>query len=112
VLATLLVIAYRYDRRTHARDNDLPPTSRNGILLRGDVSYGKRLLPHIVDGVASQSPDRIVYSIVNDPDDANVIKQITADTFAKAIDKTAWWLRSLVGARSSVLPVGYIGPRK
>jgi hypothetical protein len=83
-----------------------------GSYVEEEQDYGKRLLPHIVDSVASESPDRIVYSIVNNPDDANTIKHITADTFAKAIDKTAWWLRSLVGAQSSVLPVDYIGPRK
>jgi hypothetical protein len=74
--------------------------------------YGRRLLPHIVDEVASESPDRIVYSIVDDPDDAHDIRHITASAFAKAIDKTAWWLNSLVGAQTSVLPIGYIGPRK
>jgi hypothetical protein len=83
-----------------------------GSYLEQKQDYGRRLLPQIVDDVASESPRRIVYSIVNNPDDANATKHITASTFAKAIDKTAWWLRSLVGAQSSVLPVGYIGPRK
>ena len=74
--------------------------------------YGRRLLPHIVDAVASETPDRIVYSIVHNPDDTRDIKHITASAFAKAINKTAWWLNSLVGAQTSVLPVGYVGPRK
>ena len=74
--------------------------------------YGRRLLPRIVDEVASQFPGRIVYSIVNNPDDARDTKHITASAFAKAVDKTAYWLNSLVEAQTSVLPVGYIGPRK
>ena len=83
-----------------------------GSYVEDRQEYGRRLLPHIVDGVASDTPDRIVYSIVDHPDDAQDIKHITASAFAKAIDKTAWWLNSLVGAQTSVLPVGYIGPRK
>lgn len=83
-----------------------------GSYVEDRQDYGRRLLPHIVDAVASETPDRIVYSIVHNPDDARDIKHITASAFAKAIDKTAWWLNSLVGARTSVLPVGYIGPRK
>ena len=83
-----------------------------GSYIEDKQDYGRRLLPHIVDDVASQSPDRIVYSIVNNPDDALSIKHITASTFAKAVDKTAWWLRSLLGTQTPVLPVGYIGPRK
>ena len=83
-----------------------------GSYVEEKQDYGRRLLPHIVDDVASEFPDRIVYSIVNNPDDPNDTKHITAAAFAKAIDKTAWWLNSLVGAQTSVLPVGYIGPRK
>jgi len=83
-----------------------------GSYVEEKQDYGRRLLPQIVDDVASSSPERIVYSIVNNPDNAHDIKHITASAFAKAIDKTAWWLNSLVGAQTSVLPVGYIGPRK
>lgn len=31
--------------------------------------------------------------------------------FARAVDKTAWWLRDQVGTPDSVQPVAYIGPR-
>lgn len=83
-----------------------------GSYVEKKQDYGRRLLPQIVDDVASESPERIVYSIVNNPDSAHDIKHITASAFAKAVDKTAWWLNSLVGAQTSVLPVGYIGPRE
>ena len=83
-----------------------------GSYVEEKQDYGRRLLPQIVDDVASGSPERIVYSIVNSPDNAHDTEHITASTFARAVDKTAWWLNSLVGAQTSVLPVGYIGPRK
>lgn len=83
-----------------------------GSYVEDRQDYGRRLLPHIVDEVASESPNRIVYSIVDNPDDAHDIKHIAASAFAKAIDKTAWWLNSLVEPHNSVLPIGYIGPRK
>ena len=49
-----------------------------GSFMEDRQDYGRRLLPHIVDAVASETPDRIVYSIVHNPDDARDIKHITA----------------------------------
>lgn len=74
--------------------------------------YGRRLLPQILDDVVSTTPDRIVYSVLNSACGSHQLKHITASAFAKAIDKTAWWLKSLVGAHSTIQPVGYIGPRE
>lgn len=83
-----------------------------GSYSEGKQEYGRRLLPQIVDDVAAKSPDRIVYSMLKSLDDADNISHITASAFARAIDKTAWWLKSLVGETSSILSLGYIGPRK
>lgn len=74
--------------------------------------YGKRLIPQILDNLASTEPDRIIYSIANFADGAHGFRQISARTFAKAVDKTAWWLHDQVGKPTSIQTVGYIGPRK
>lgn len=76
------------------------------------TEYGKRLIPQILDNLAATEPDRIVYSIANSADCAHGFRQISARTFAKAVDRTAWWLHHQVGKPTSIQTVGYIGPRK
>ncbi|KAL9601177.1 MAG: hypothetical protein Q9219_002677 [cf. Caloplaca sp. 3 TL-2023] len=72
--------------------------------------YGKRLIPQILDSLASAEPDRIVYSVATFSDNSHEFQHISARSFAKAVDKTAWWLRNQVGEPESIEAVGYIGP--
>jgi hypothetical protein len=76
------------------------------------TDYGRRLLPRILDDLASAEPDRILYSISTSSDTFQGFQQVSARTFAKAVDKTAWLLRGQIGGRSTLQSVGYIGPRK
>jgi hypothetical protein len=73
--------------------------------------YGRRLIPHIMDELASVQPERIVFSLATFFGNTLEQKHISARTFTKAVDKTAWWLHSQVGKPDSIQPVGYIGPR-
>lgn len=97
---------------------DVVTEDRSNIaLLSGDleptqVPYGRRLLPQIIDKVAVVEPERIVFSLTKLSGDSLNFNHISARIFSKAVDKTAWWLNSLVGKSDSVQPVGYIGPRK
>ena len=74
--------------------------------------YGKRLIPQILDSLASAEPDRVIYSVATSSDISHGLRHISARTFAKAVDKTAWWLYSQLGRPTSIQTVGYIGPRK
>ncbi|KAM5432753.1 putative NRPS-like protein biosynthetic cluster [Microsporum ferrugineum] len=74
------------------------------------VPYGKRLIPQIMDELAATQPERIIFSLATLSGDSLVFRDITAHAFNKAVDKTAWWLRSQVGKPDSIQPVGYIGP--
>jgi hypothetical protein len=79
--------------------------------------YGKRLIPQILDSLARSDPDRIIYSLASFPDETAHFRTISASAFAKAVDKTAWFLRDRLKERieaqgKSILPIGYIGPRK
>ncbi|KAI8937883.1 hypothetical protein NX059_005570 [Plenodomus lindquistii] len=77
--------------------------------LANPPEIGRRLLPQIVDNLASTDPDRIIYSITSLNDDLLSFHDITARQFAIAVDKTAWWLVDQLGASASIQPVGYIG---
>jgi hypothetical protein len=73
--------------------------------------YGRRLIPQIMDELAAVQPERIVFSLATLSGNTLEQKHISARTFTKAVDKTAWWLHSQVGKPDSIQPVGYIGPR-
>ncbi|KAG9241248.1 hypothetical protein BJ878DRAFT_241170 [Calycina marina] len=88
--------------------------------------YGKRLIPQILESLALAEPDRTIYSLASFTNDTAHFQTISARKFAKAVDKTAWWLHNQIkgqkrdqnGANGEghgeiskrILPVGYIGP--
>ena len=76
------------------------------------VEYGRRLIPQILDNLAFADPGRIIYSVATFSDTSHEFRNISARTFAKAVNKTAWWLYNHVGKSKSIRTVGYIGPRK
>lgn len=95
------------------------------------MGYGERLIPQILDRLAASDPDRTVYSVAEFSGDSPQFRHTSARNFAKAVDKTAWWIREKVGthhesssgqengtqngqseALTKIMPLGYIGPRK
>ncbi|KAM7185984.1 acetyl-CoA synthetase-like protein [Naviculisporaceae sp. PSN 640] len=72
--------------------------------------YGKRLIPHIIDDLALNEPDRVTYSIVKSADVSQGMTEISAKAMAQAVNKAAWWLQSQIGETSESQMVGYIGP--
>lgn len=80
--------------------------------MAASKDYGRRLVVTIVDEMARDEPDRIVYSLPLTSNVADGFHDITALKLANAVNRTAWWLESKVGKGSSFPTVGYIGPRK
>jgi hypothetical protein len=74
------------------------------------IKYGKRLLPQIIDAMAVSEPKRTVFSLATVTGSTLQLRHISAYQFSRAIDKTAWFLHNHLGTRSSIQPVGYIGP--
>lgn len=74
--------------------------------------YGNRLIPQILDGLASAEPGRILYSVAKSSDISQGFRDVSARAFTKAVDKTAWLLRRELGESPEMRAVGYIGPRK
>jgi hypothetical protein len=82
------------------------------MALDTSVGYGRRLIPQILDDLASSEPDRFLYSVADFSQDSQTFRHVTARSLAKAVDKTAWWLHHKVGNSASIRAVGYIGPRE
>jgi hypothetical protein len=76
------------------------------------ANYGNRLIPQILDDLASAEPDRIIYSVAKSSDLSQGFRRVSARAFTKAVDKTAWLLQRELGETSEIRAVGYIGPRK
>lgn len=75
--------------------------------------YGRRLIPQIVDDRAQSEPHRPVYSVPRDPTDLSKgFRDISALTFANAVNRVAWWLVAELGRSETFETVGYIGPRE
>ena len=103
--------------------------------MAGLGTCGRRLIPNIIDERARTDPERPVYSIplasVNAPLElkdtstrgnvhsvpvsSNHVSQgfrdISARTFANAVDRVAWWLDAELGKGLSFPSIGFIGPR-
>ncbi len=62
--------------------------------MNTSMKYGKRLIPQILDEMTSAEPDRIIYSVATLSDISHEFRHISARTFAKAVDKSAWWLHN------------------
>lgn len=74
--------------------------------------YGRRLVVTIVDDMARDEPDRVVYSLPLTRNVADGFRDITAFELANAVNRTAWWLESKLGKGLSFPTIGYMGPRK
>ena len=87
--------------------------SQLAMAIENPRNYGKRLIPQILDDLARSEPNRIIYSLASLSDQTAHFRTITAGAFAKAVDKTAWFLHDQLKDRSQkeILPIGYIGPR-
>ncbi|CEI60243.1 hypothetical protein FVEN_g6417 [Fusarium venenatum] len=74
------------------------------------ATIGNRLIPQILDDLASAEPDRIIYSWAKSSDLSQGFRHVSARAFTKAVDKTAWLLQRELGETSEIRSVGYIGP--
>lgn len=72
---------------------------------------GQRLLPCLVDEIADTDPYRVLYSIMKTKDPAEGFLDITAQDFARAVDKCAWHLRDLLGQAENFPTLTYLGPQ-
>lgn len=106
--------SFSSDTDNWSTPNSLSPrlASVNDASYEKDSLYGKRLIPQIMDQLASDYPDRVVFSLASFEYRQLGFKDITARQFTQAVDKTAWWLRDTLGSPESIQPIGYIGPRK
>ncbi|KAI0144537.1 hypothetical protein GGR57DRAFT_325304 [Xylariaceae sp. FL1272] len=75
-------------------------------------NVGARLLPSLIDEIASSDPERILYSITRTGDPADGFLDISAAVFARAANRCAWFIHKLLGGPGKDFPtVAYMGPQ-
>ena len=87
--------------------------SNGSIYTNGDTpEYGKRLLPVLVDDVARTDPSRVFGSMPTSPSFSSGLKDIDMETFARGVDRLAWWLEEQLGKAVDFPSIAYLGPSK
>ncbi|KAK6082253.1 Iterative polyketide synthase CazM 8 [Seiridium cupressi] len=71
----------------------------------------QRLLPSLVDEIAVNDPERIFYSISKTRDPKDGFLDLTAKTFAGAVDRVAWYLEENLGRGQDFPTLTYLGPQ-
>ena len=79
--------------------------------LLDDNSYGQRLLPTLVDEIASEDPDRAIVSLPVGRNPSDGYEDVNFASLARAINRCSWWLEKNLGKSSSFKTLFYIGPQ-
>ncbi|KAL8782846.1 MAG: hypothetical protein Q9195_009553 [Heterodermia aff. obscurata] len=74
------------------------------------TEYGRRLIPSIVDELATSSPGFLFAQVPKTSQFADGLIDVTIKDFASAIDHAAYWIESLVGKSDDSSVIAYLGP--
>ena len=78
--------------------------------LAAPPNCGKRLLPALVDEIATIDPERTFASIPKSSDIGDGFVDVSYRKFAKAVNRCAWWLTRELGEHVGPKTVLYLGP--
>ena len=74
------------------------------------VPYGRRLFSVTVDEIADERPEKLFACIPRTSNLKDGFDDVTFRDFARAADRTAWWLEGLLGKSTTFETLTYIGP--
>ncbi|KAL8734972.1 MAG: hypothetical protein Q9181_002995 [Wetmoreana brouardii] len=72
-------------------------------------NYGRRLLPQVLDQLATTDPDRVYATVPRSPDLNDGFRNVTMSQMARAVNHMAWWLQQHTGTSSIFETVSYLG---
>ncbi|KAF2182104.1 acetyl-CoA synthetase-like protein [Zopfia rhizophila CBS 207.26] len=75
----------------------------------GDVPYGRRLVPVVIDKIARDDPERVCFSFPRSTNLSDGFRDINFRTFANGINKTAHFIHREIGRSSMFETVMYMG---
>ena len=74
-------------------------------------NYGQRPLPSLMDKIAEEDPERVFASIPLSSDPQDGFRELTFSTFARSINRCAWWTEQSLGKAQQCETISYIGPQ-
>jgi len=63
----------------------------------------------VIDEAAEKNPDHILYTIPLTSNPLDGFREISYRTYANAINRAAWWLKSILGISDCFETIGYMG---
>lgn len=79
-------------------------------MLSQERSYGRRLLPQVLDDMSSSTPERLYATIPRITKDLSQgFHAITVKDVARCVNALAWWLQEEVGRSDGFETLCYIG---
>jgi len=73
-------------------------------------AYGSRLLPQVLDDLATSKPERIYASFPKTFDLKDGFRDVTVLQMSHAVNAIAWWLEKHIGQSSNFETISYLGP--
>ena len=73
-------------------------------------SYGRRLIPPLIDQRAEESPERSVWSIPVSSNLVDGFRDVSYGQVARAINRAAWWIDKNIGKSTTFETLAYMGP--
>ncbi|XXG95744.1 hypothetical protein Hte_002014 [Hypoxylon texense] len=73
-------------------------------------SIPNRLIHLLADELAQAVPDHILFSFAKTADPRDGFVDVSSQTFANAVNRTSWFLRSILGESKNFDTVAYMGP--
>ena len=74
------------------------------------TTYGSRLLPQVVDELATTNPGRVYATYQRSSDISEGFRDVTMGELASAVNKAAFWLMEVVGRSTTFETIAYVGP--
>ena len=73
-------------------------------------TFGRRLIPHILDDIAALDPSRSILSIPKSRILSEGYEDISSKTFADAVNRCAWWMSTELGKAQTSKALLYLAP--
>ena len=81
-----------------------------GNPVASEPSYGRRLIPSLIDEKALSAPNETYCYLAQTPRIEDGFRKISYRTFANAINACAWWIEATIGKGKDFATLAYLGP--
>ena len=78
--------------------------------MKAQPDYGRRLIPSLIDELATSTPQRIYWYLPLHTRIEDGFRALTYRSFSNAINACAWWIVAEFGKSKDFATLAYLGP--